>query len=333
MERYLRQCLDSLLVEENFDLLEALVVNDGSKDSTLDIAKEYETKYPHVFKVIDKPNGNYGSCVNRGLKEATGRYVKVLDADDSFDTRGLEKLLESLAHTEADLVLSDFTKVSNVGTVIGKYHFDLPAEGVQRMEDVCNEASFMKMQMHAVTYRLQMLRDTHYRQTEGLSYTDQQWIFMPMQAVRKVCYLPISVYRYLLGREGQTVNADVIKYVTHLIPCMRDIIMFYEEARLSITPQLNAYYEQAILIPMTKCIYVELLLNGSGKARKILRDFDVQLSSWSKYVYGLIGSKEVSSFLGFEYIRYWREHPQLPSWIMKAFGSLYVKAVQLKKKR
>ena len=86
MELYLRYCLDSLLVDEGMDALEVLVVNDGSRDCSLEIAREYEHKYPQTFKVIDKENGNYGSCVNRGLKEATGKYVKVLDADDSFDT-------------------------------------------------------------------------------------------------------------------------------------------------------------------------------------------------------------------------------------------------------
>lgn len=333
MEHYLRQCLDSLLVHENFYRLEVLVVNDGSKDATLNIAREYEDKYPEVFKVIDKPNGNYGSCINRGLEEATGKYVKVLDADDSFDTQGFEKFLEQLINTQADLVLSDFVKVSNTGSVIGKYHFDLPTEIEQRMEDVCTEPSFMEMQMHAITYRLQMLRDIHYCQTEGISYTDQQWMFMPMRVVRKVSYSPITVYRYLIGREGQTVNADVLKYVTHLIPCMRDIIIFYEKNRQGISRELDTYYKQTVLIPMTKCIYVDLLLDGSAKARAMLRDFDVLLSSWSEYVYELVGSGEISSFAGFEYIRYWREHPQVPSWIVKMFGWLYVKIVQLKKKR
>ena len=86
MEQYLRKCLDSLIVsEENMQRLEVLVVNDGSKDSSSAIGHEYEAKYPQTFRVIDKENGNYGSCVNRGLKEATGKYVKVLDADDYFD--------------------------------------------------------------------------------------------------------------------------------------------------------------------------------------------------------------------------------------------------------
>lgn len=69
MQDYLRRCLDSLIVpEEQMKHLEVLVVNDGSKDNSSAIAHEYQDKYPDTFRVIDKENGNYGSCVNRGLR-------------------------------------------------------------------------------------------------------------------------------------------------------------------------------------------------------------------------------------------------------------------------
>ena len=100
MSEYLDTCLKSLIIESN--LLEFLIINDGSKDNSLDIAKKYEKKYPHIFRTIDKPNGNYGSCINRGLKEATGKYVKVLDADDKFNTDNLMNLVEIAQETNVD---------------------------------------------------------------------------------------------------------------------------------------------------------------------------------------------------------------------------------------
>ena len=61
--------------------LEVIVVNDGSKDRTSEIAHGFEAMHPGVFRVIDKANGHYGSCINAGLKNASGPYVKVLDVD------------------------------------------------------------------------------------------------------------------------------------------------------------------------------------------------------------------------------------------------------------
>ena len=85
MENYLEKCCDSLLLSENMDKIEVLIINDGSKDRTSQIAHEYENNYPMVFRVIDKENGNYGSCINVGLNVDKGKYIKILDADDRFD--------------------------------------------------------------------------------------------------------------------------------------------------------------------------------------------------------------------------------------------------------
>ena len=75
LEEYLERCLESLLIEDYSLLMniEVLVINDGSKDCSLKIAHTYETRFPEVFRVIDKANGNWGSCINRAAKEEIGR--------------------------------------------------------------------------------------------------------------------------------------------------------------------------------------------------------------------------------------------------------------------
>ena len=82
VEKFIRKALDSCCIPEIMDRLEVLVVNDGSTDGTLQIAREYEKQYPQTFRVIDKKNGGYGSTVNASIKAATGRYFRLLDGDD-----------------------------------------------------------------------------------------------------------------------------------------------------------------------------------------------------------------------------------------------------------
>lgn len=211
MEKYLRKCLDSLIVSsENMKRLEVLVINDGSKDSSSLIAHEYESRFPNTFKVIDKENGNYGSCVNRGLKEATGKYVKVLDADDYFNTAAFEEYISLLINIDADLIITDFTKVD------AEYH---EVERVTYRNKYENNSFFgieklvqkqeTLVQMHAITYKTSMLQKMNYRQTEGISYTDQEWVLYPIEAVNKIIYLSINLYQYLVGREGQTMDKSI----------------------------------------------------------------------------------------------------------------------------
>ena len=211
MEKYLNKCLDSLLVT-NMDLIEVLVINDGSKDNSSAIAHEYQDKYPNVFKVIDKENGNYGSCINRGLKEATGKYVKILDADDSFYSSNFDRFLDEIKDIDVDLILTDFISEDEQGNVLRKSNYPLPFNVKSDYLHLFRSGKIdFQINMHAITYKLQNLVDMNYQQTEGISYTDMEWCFTPMTKVRTGVYLKFPVYRYLLGRPGQTMDESVKK--------------------------------------------------------------------------------------------------------------------------
>lgn len=117
MESYLEKCLDSVLVEQVIGLIEVMIVNDGSKDSSLLIAKRYQNRYPGSIVVVDKKNGNYGSCLNLAFSLAKGKYIRTLDADDCFDSIELVKFIEKLCSLpeNIDLVLTNYV-VNIVGT-------------------------------------------------------------------------------------------------------------------------------------------------------------------------------------------------------------------------
>ena len=74
---YMRHAIETLLA--GGEDVEILVVNDGSKDKTADIAAEYQQKYPTIVRAINKENGGHGDAVMTGLKNATGLYFKVVD--------------------------------------------------------------------------------------------------------------------------------------------------------------------------------------------------------------------------------------------------------------
>lgn len=83
-----------------------LIINDGSNDATYDMAAAYERQYPDTFKVITKQNGGHGSAINMGIKEATGKYFKVVDGDDWVDPQALSALIETLKTSNSDVVFT-----------------------------------------------------------------------------------------------------------------------------------------------------------------------------------------------------------------------------------
>lgn len=220
MEALLERCLNSFIVNDaGMEQLEVIVVNDGSKDRSSAIAHEYENRYPQTFKVIDKENGNYGSCVNRALKEATGKYFKICDADDRYETASLEEFIHFLDAAQSDIVFSPFKILDFDSNEISSL---APAERYLNrtldIEDVdWGSAELSKYRaMHAMCTRTDILRDNHYKQTEGISYTDTEFIFYSVLYSRTCSFFPRPIYLYCLGRDGQTMSpASMIKSNMH----------------------------------------------------------------------------------------------------------------------
>lgn len=108
---YMRNCVDSLL--EGGNLVEILIVDDGSKDDTAAIADEYAAKYPHIVKAIHQENGGHGEAVNTGIRNATGLYFKVVDSDDWVNKEAYLAILEKLREITGgpqtlDMMISNF---------------------------------------------------------------------------------------------------------------------------------------------------------------------------------------------------------------------------------
>lgn len=210
MERLLDNCLTSLIMSDNslMELFEVLIIIDGATDRSSEIAHQYQDKFPQTFRVIDKENGNYGSCINRGLEEAKGKYIKVLDADDLFCTESLCKVMKKLKELDIDLLLTNYETIDEDGNVKGSFGFNVPKNTVTEATELSYMGKYIAM--HAVIYKTENLRQMGYKQTEGISYTDQEWIFAPMQTVRTFYYMDECLYKYLVGRDGQTMDVKAL---------------------------------------------------------------------------------------------------------------------------
>ena len=231
MQELLARCCNSLLVKNNLDFLEVLVINDGSKDNSLQIALEYNNKYPTIFKIIDKENGNYGSCINRGLKESTGKYIKILDADDYYDIIELDKLLEKLKTSNSDLIFTPYTtreynlEINSTFTIDEKY---LNKEFKQDSFSFEIDNLYELRRMHCMCVKSSILKENNYYQTEGISYTDSQFVFYSFLFGKTITILNYNIYQYCLGRDGQTMSpASMIKNNLHFYQNAKRLLIDY----------------------------------------------------------------------------------------------------------
>ncbi len=214
-EEYMSHAIESIL--PGGDDVEIIIVNDGSKDHTLQIAHEYREKYPDIVKVVDKENGGHGDAVNSGLANSTGKYFKVVDSDDWVDEDSLHKIIAFLKELEKedkeiDMLVSNYV-YEKVGAAHKKcihYRNVLPQDEIFTWDDIGRFHLDQYILMHSVIYRTSMLKLSQMTLPKHTFYVDNIYVYYPLPYVRKIYYMDVDFYRYFIGREDQSVNEKVM---------------------------------------------------------------------------------------------------------------------------
>lgn len=209
VEEYIRHTLDSIITPGSIDALQILVVDDGGKDGTLAIVKEYEEKYPNSVFGVHKENGGYGSVINTSIRLAKGKYFKQLDGDDWFETENLDAFVETLRNVDADYVVTPMHMFNEVDeSIVTRDYFEKLPEGKYNFD----EMDFTEISpMHCSAFRTALLQEHNITITEHCFYTDVELVNRPVPYMDSVYIWHKPVYVYRVGREGQSVSKTGIR--------------------------------------------------------------------------------------------------------------------------
>lgn len=209
------KCVESLLV--GGEDVEIIIVDDGSSDSTAAIADEYVQKYPSIVRVIHKENGGHGSAVNTGIENATGLFFKVVDSDDWVKESNYQQILATLRELAGgekmlDMLISNFVyeKEGEKKNKVMRYRHALPQNEMFTWDQVRHFHKGQYILMHSVIFRTKLLRDCGLKLPEHTFYVDNLFVFEPLPYVKNMYYMDVNFYRYYIGREGQSVNENVM---------------------------------------------------------------------------------------------------------------------------
>ena len=212
---YMEKCIQSLLV--GGDDVEIIIVDDGSKDATPEIADKYQKRFPNIVRAIHKENGGHGSAVNAGIANATGMFFKVVDSDDWVDEsvflQVLDRLRElALGDDIIDLFIANFVYDEDGAKhkKVMKYTSMFPVEKVFGWSDVKLITKGHYLLMHSVIYRTQVLRKCELQLPEHTFYVDNIYVYHPLPYVKKMYYMDVDLYHYYIGRDDQSVNESVM---------------------------------------------------------------------------------------------------------------------------
>ena len=242
---YMENCIKSLL--PGGDDVEILIIDDGSKDSTGDIADAYEKKYPGIIRAIHQVNGGHGEAVNAGIRNATGLYFKVVDSDDWVDEEAYKKILDKLRELTGGNQTLDMFIANYVYEKEGAHHkkvmhyTNLPQNQIFTWNDVSRFRKGQYILMHSVIYRTELLRNCGLKLPKHTFYVDNLFAFEPLPYVKNLYYLDVNFYRYFIGRDDQSVNEKVmIKRIDQQIRVNKLMVDAYINCK-STNKQLKAY--------------------------------------------------------------------------------------------
>lgn len=212
---YMEHCVNSLLA--GGEDVEILIVDDGSKDATREIADEFERKYPTIVRAIHQENGGHGAAVNTGIANASGLYFKVVDSDDWVDEEAYHTILDTLrelsgSNKQLDMLLSNFVyeKQGAKHKKVMRYTKEFPQGRMFTWDDVKRMPKGKYILMHSVIYRTKLLRECGLELPRHTFYVDNIFVYKPLPYVQNMYYLDVDFYRYFIGRDDQSVNEKVM---------------------------------------------------------------------------------------------------------------------------
>lgn len=287
---YIDRCIETFAHPDLFDRIEVIIVNDGSKDNTKELAEAYKAKYPQMVKVINKENGGHGSAVNAALYATDAKYYKVVDVDDWVDTAALVKLVDKLEKVDVDIVDNSYNyvdMVSGLSTLVENHGVEYDKVYNLNELDVKN----LYFSIHSTTYKTALLKEHNIRLQEKTFYVDVEYQLLPFPYVNTVMFCKETVYKYMVGNVNQSVSVEnfVKRYDDHNRVVLR-ILDFLQ------TAQLNQYQKDYVFTIFEKVIYTHYALSSIydtdlERGRKRSLEFDRVLKEKNYPLYKFVGKK------------------------------------------
>lgn len=251
VEDYLEECLDSI-VNQTFKNLEIICVNDGSKDNSLEILKEYAKKDDRII-VIDQENGGHAVATNRGMDLATGKYLFLMDSDDKLKLDALELTYNAAEEKDVDFVLfqainydddkDKFYEAENysMNAVANKV-----GENIFSFEDLGDLSLKIAVTPWTKLYNREFIANSGIRFPEGLIFEDNIFFWEVLLQAKKIYFLKEHLF-YRRWYESSSTRAGDLRFTDSIAINTMIIDVFEKYGKLDDTFKIRLYNRKVSL--------------------------------------------------------------------------------------
>lgn len=223
-EKYLRKCLDSL-VNQTIGDIQVVIVNDGSKDSSLSIIREYAERYPDKISYQSQENRGQAVARNRAIGMCEGEYIGFLDSDDFVKTDMFQRMYDRAKETGADYVAcgyTDLTYEEDKEIILQEYVASKPAYTTKDMFFGALASPFLHL------YRRDILLNSGVLFPEGVIYEDTAFYLNLIPHLTKLAVIEESL-AFRTRHSNSTMTTFSAKKVEQIFTVLDFAINYYKE--------------------------------------------------------------------------------------------------------
>ncbi|MCI8637061.1 MAG: glycosyltransferase [Clostridia bacterium] len=217
VEDYIEQCLETL-VNQTLEEIEIILVNDGSKDNSEKIAKQYKEKYPNKITYLEKENGGLSDARNFGIHHAKGEYIAFLDSDDYVELVMYEEMYKIAKKEDSDIVECDFYWEYPNKT---KIDTGIVYQGKQEALEKIRVVAWNKL------IKRELLEQTKIQFPKGYLYEDIEFTYKLIPYCNKFSFLKKTCVHYR-QRENSIINKQN-KRTKEIFDVLEHVITYYKQ--------------------------------------------------------------------------------------------------------
>lgn len=319
VDKYIKKCIESI-INQTHKNIEIILVNDGSKDKSLNICKNYKNKDKRI-KLINQENGGLPKARNEGLNIAKGKYITFVDSDDYVSENYIERLLSTAIETEADVVESNYLRVDEDGNIqsksnIGAYFSNNTYEINKSFLENQKFKNFAWNKIFKSSVIKNFRFNPNYKLSEDYGFLSHLYLNVSKKAnVEDYLY-------YYVNRKGSIVNQFFSEKALYDIYVREDILDLYKKNNY------KDFYEYVVLkiINLVYTFYNRLNDLDRSKRREIKKKLIIIFKKYYKFAIKSnvrIGGLKLSRKHKFlRYIQYtlFLFNPSLSCVIMKSYN-------------
>lgn len=263
VEKYIDKCLNSL-VNQTLEDIEIIIVNDGSKDNSETIAKEYASKYKNKIIYLKKENGGLSDARNYAIPYATGEYIAFLDSDDYVEVNMYEQMYEKAKKENADIVECDFL-------------WEYPNEKIESKGRIYKDKHDILLNARVVAWnkliKKELIEKTKIKFPYGLRYEDVEFFYKLIPYINKLDIVDKAFVHYV-QRDNSISNSQNTR-TKEIIDILDNVINYYKENAIYEEYRNELEYNYARYILCSSLLRM-IMIENKKERKEIIND------SWNK---------------------------------------------------